>query len=62
MKCYIQSYDGGKGEEEKKRARDKERERERDRERLVSAHASTAPLGGKSNYKDNRITITKITK
>lgn len=33
MKCYIQSYDGGKGEEEKKRARDKERERERETEK-----------------------------
>lgn len=33
MKCYIQLYDGGKGEEEKKRARDKERERERETEK-----------------------------
>lgn len=58
MKCYIQLYDEGiEG-----RRKGGERERERDRKRLVSVHTSTAPLGEKSNYKDNRITITKITK
>lgn len=57
MKCYIQLYDEGiEGR------REGGGERERDQKRLVSVHTSTAPLGEKSNYKDNRITITKITK